>query len=170
MLLITTFVKLRVVPERSRTRAGRPHAVSGRQMLIRICHAHAAPMPRCAMALRSRFQNGMVVAWARHGMCESNTAVLCKSSGKDTISTFSCAAWQENGMVCVNYHLLDSSGIRHVVVSEGSEKSARCQRGQSSAANCASDNEHTHTHTHTNTQTHKHTHTHTLNSSYTDQT
>jgi hypothetical protein len=27
--------------------------------------AHAEPMQRCAVALRSRFQNGIVVAW--HG-------------------------------------------------------------------------------------------------------
>jgi hypothetical protein len=39
MLLITTFVELRVVAGRSRTRAGRPHAVSGRPMLIHTCHA-----------------------------------------------------------------------------------------------------------------------------------
>jgi hypothetical protein len=41
------------------------------------------PMPRYAVALRIRFQNGMVVAW--HGMCESNMAALCESNGKDTI-------------------------------------------------------------------------------------
>jgi hypothetical protein len=43
------------------------------------CHAHAA----LAVAVRSRFHNGMVRA--RHGMCESNTAALCKSNGEDTI-------------------------------------------------------------------------------------
>jgi hypothetical protein len=44
---------------------------------------HTMPMPRCAVALRSCLQNGMVVAWhgrgigmAWHGMCESNTAAL----------------------------------------------------------------------------------------------
>jgi hypothetical protein len=49
-------------------------------------------MPCCAVALKIRFQNGMAVvrhgrgkAWARHGMCESNTVTLCKSNGKDTI-------------------------------------------------------------------------------------
>jgi hypothetical protein len=79
MLLITTFVELRVVAGRSRTRAGRQHAVSGRPMLIH----NAMPMPRSAVALRSRFQNGMVVTWHRRGMtCESNTAALCKSNGK----------------------------------------------------------------------------------------
>jgi hypothetical protein len=30
--------------------------------------SHAMPMPRCAMALKSRFQNGMVVAWHGRGM------------------------------------------------------------------------------------------------------
>jgi hypothetical protein len=30
-------------------------------------------------------------------MCESNTAALCKSNGKDTIYTLSGTAWQGNG-------------------------------------------------------------------------
>jgi hypothetical protein len=52
------------------------------------CLSHAAPMPRCAVGLRSRFQNGMVwhgmgKAQARQCMCESNMAALCKSNGKD---------------------------------------------------------------------------------------
>jgi hypothetical protein len=94
MLLITTFVELRVLAGRSRTREGRPRTVSGRPMLIRTCHS--MPMARCAVALRSRLQNGM--ARARHGMCESNTAALCKSDGKDTICTLSGTAWQGKGM------------------------------------------------------------------------
>jgi hypothetical protein len=49
-----------------RTRAGRPHAVSGRPMLIRTYHA--VPMSRCAVALRGRFQNGILVAWQGNGM------------------------------------------------------------------------------------------------------
>jgi hypothetical protein len=53
MLLKTTFMELRVVARRARMRAGHPHAVSGQPMLIHTCHA---------MALRSRFQYGMVVA------------------------------------------------------------------------------------------------------------
>jgi hypothetical protein len=65
MLLITTFAEIRVVAERSRTQAGRPYAVSERPMLIHTRHAYAVPMPRCAVALKSRCQNGMVVA--RHG-------------------------------------------------------------------------------------------------------
>jgi hypothetical protein len=39
LLLVTTFVELRVVAGRSLTRAGRPHAVSGRPMLIHTYHA-----------------------------------------------------------------------------------------------------------------------------------
>jgi hypothetical protein len=46
----------------------RPHAVSGMPMLIiHTCHA--------VLALTRRFQNGI---------CESHTAALCKSNGKDT--------------------------------------------------------------------------------------
>jgi hypothetical protein len=66
LLLVSTFVELRVVAGRSRTRAGRPHAVSGRPMLIHTYHA--VPMPRCAVALRGRFQNGIVVVWQENGM------------------------------------------------------------------------------------------------------
>jgi hypothetical protein len=44
---------------------------------------HVAPMPCCTVALRCRFQSGMVRV--RQGMCESNTVALCKSDGKDII-------------------------------------------------------------------------------------
>jgi hypothetical protein len=57
-----------VVAGRSRTRAGRPHAVSGQPMLIHTSQAHVAPMPLCTVALKSRFQKGMVVAWYGRGM------------------------------------------------------------------------------------------------------
>jgi hypothetical protein len=60
MLLITIFVELRVVAGRSRTRAGSPQAV--------LC--------------RGLEKNSMFRAW--HGKCESDTAALCKSNGKDT--------------------------------------------------------------------------------------
>ena len=40
-------------------------------------------------------KNGMVGAW--HGMCESDTAALCKSNGKDILN-HSGTAWQGNGM------------------------------------------------------------------------
>jgi hypothetical protein len=61
LLLVTTFVELRIVAEKSQTRAGRPHAITGRSKLFHTYHA--VPMPRCAVALRGRFQNGTVVAW-----------------------------------------------------------------------------------------------------------
>jgi hypothetical protein len=80
MLLITTFVELRVVAERSRTRAGRPHAVSGRPMLIHTCHAHIALRRGLEKSHSERHGRGM--ARTRHGMCESNMAALCKSNGK----------------------------------------------------------------------------------------
>jgi hypothetical protein len=72
VLLITIFVELRVVVGRSRTRAGSPKAVSRR--------------PCCAVALRrtARSEHGMGAAWVWHGKCESDTAALCKSNGKDT--------------------------------------------------------------------------------------
>jgi hypothetical protein len=76
MLPITTFVEIRVVAGRSRNLVGRPHAVSGRPMLIHTCHAMS--IPRCAVALRSRFQNGMVVAWNGRGMaCVNQTRLHC---------------------------------------------------------------------------------------------
>jgi len=42
--------------------------------------------------------HGMGMAWARHGKCESDTAALCKSNGKDIFQTLSGTAWQGNGM------------------------------------------------------------------------
>jgi hypothetical protein len=76
MLLITTVVELRVVAGIGRTRVGRPHSVSGRLMLIHTCHAMC--MPRCAVALGSHFQNGMVVAWHGRGMaCLNQTRPHC---------------------------------------------------------------------------------------------
>jgi hypothetical protein len=90
MLPITTFVEIRVVAGRSRTWAGRPLAVSGRPMLIHTCHAMPTPRP-CRLyrglekSLSERHGRGM--ARARHVMCESNTAALCKSNGKDNQNT-----------------------------------------------------------------------------------
>jgi hypothetical protein len=66
MLLVKTFVELRVVAGGTQTRAGCLHAVSERPMLIHT--RHAMPIPRCAVVLRSRFQNGTVVAWHGRGM------------------------------------------------------------------------------------------------------
>jgi hypothetical protein len=83
MLLMTTFVELRVVAGGSRTRAGRPHAVSGLLMLIHTCHANDALCRGLEKSLSERHGRGM--ARARLDIGESNTAALCKSNGKDTI-------------------------------------------------------------------------------------
>ena len=55
MLLITTFVELRLIAGSSRTRAGSPQAISRR--------------PCCAVALRrtARSEHGKGTAWAWHG-------------------------------------------------------------------------------------------------------
>jgi hypothetical protein len=88
LLLVTTFVELRVVAVRSRTRAGRPHAVSGRPMLIHNtmpfpCRYNAALYRGPDRSLSERHGRGM--AGKQHGMCGSNTVALCRSNGKDTI-------------------------------------------------------------------------------------
>ena len=72
MPLITVFMELRVVAGRSRRRAGSPQAI-----FRRPCYAVA--LRRTAWS-----EHGMGAAWALHGKCESDTAALCKSNGKDT--------------------------------------------------------------------------------------
>jgi hypothetical protein len=91
-MLLLTFVELHVLAGRSRTRAGRPHTVFVRPILIHTCRA--MPMPRCAVAFRSNFQDGMVVAgaaWERHGVCE----LALKQS--DAIAVFLLSQTQHNG-------------------------------------------------------------------------
>jgi hypothetical protein len=76
MLPITNFVELRVVARRSRTQARRPQAVSEQPMLIHI--RLDVPVPRCSVALRSYFQNGMVVArYGRGVTCVNQTRPHC---------------------------------------------------------------------------------------------
>jgi hypothetical protein len=66
---------------------------------------HAMPMPRCAVALRSRFQNGMVVAWHGRGMaCVHQTRPYCVNQMGKTQSKPLAAphgrgkAWARHGM------------------------------------------------------------------------
>jgi hypothetical protein len=94
MLLVTTFVELRVVAWKRRTRAGRSHIVSGRQMLIHTCHA--MPCQCRAVALRSRFQNGMVVAWNGRGMaCVNQTRPHCVyQMGKTQSKPLAAGNWR----------------------------------------------------------------------------
>jgi hypothetical protein len=66
--------------------AGRsPIAVCGRQMLIHTYHA--VPLPRLCRGLERSLSERHIrgMAWERHDMCESSTAALCKSNGKDAI-------------------------------------------------------------------------------------
>jgi hypothetical protein len=92
LLLVTTFVELRVVAGRSRTRAGRPRVISGRPTLIHPCRRglekslserHGSGMAwephrrgmECVNKHRSRCVNQMGKTQSkplaeRHGMCE----------------------------------------------------------------------------------------------------
>jgi hypothetical protein len=80
-LLITNFVELRVVAGRSRTRPGRPHAVSVWPKPI----THAMPCPCRAVPWPWEFDFKTVWSWYGMGAaCETNTTSLCKSNGKDT--------------------------------------------------------------------------------------
>jgi hypothetical protein len=62
----------------------RQHAVT---MPPRFCHERAMNLPwPWEVAFRKAYSShGRGTAWERHGMCESNTAALCKSNGKCTI-------------------------------------------------------------------------------------
>jgi hypothetical protein len=70
MLLITTFVELRL-DTRKKPNGGRSptcHFSTADVNSHMPCHANAASMPCCAVALSSRFQNDMVVALHGRGM------------------------------------------------------------------------------------------------------
>jgi hypothetical protein len=109
MLLITTFVELRVVVGRTRTGAGRPHAVSGRPMLIHTCHATL--FRGLERPLSEWHDCGM--ARARHGLgmeCVNQTWQHCVNQmGKTQYESLAArhgrgTVWarHRNGMVCVN--------------------------------------------------------------------
>ena len=63
MLLLTTFVELRLVAGRSQKRAGRPQAVPRRPMLIHKCHAVLCRGLEKSLSER----HGRSAAGARHG-------------------------------------------------------------------------------------------------------
>jgi hypothetical protein len=71
MLLITTFVEIRVVAGRSRKRAGRQHSVSGRPISIYTCHAHAHAALCCGLEKSLSERHGRDMARERHGMCQN---------------------------------------------------------------------------------------------------
>jgi hypothetical protein len=101
MVLITTFMELHTVAGRSRTRADRPHAVSGWPMLTLTCHA--APMVHYAGAFRSLFQNGgrgMARAWHGLGMaCVNQTWPHCVNQMGKT-QTKPLATWRGEHSMC----------------------------------------------------------------------
>jgi hypothetical protein len=86
MLLGTTFLELRVVAGRSRSRACRPNDVSERPMLIH--KYHAVPLPRLCRGLERSLSERHIrgMAGERHGMCESNMDALCETNGKDNLN------------------------------------------------------------------------------------
>jgi len=97
MLLITTFVELRVVAERSRTRAGSPTGRLSTDVLCRglekngmvgAWHGNGMPnvnqtRPHCVNQMGKTYskslaaRHGRGTAWARQAMCES--------ASKDTV-------------------------------------------------------------------------------------
>jgi hypothetical protein len=94
-----------VVAGRSRTRAGRPHGVSGRPMLTHTCHAHAALCRGLEKSLSERHNRSK--ARARHGRgmaCVTQTRLHCVNQMGKTQSKPSAAwhgrgpAWERHGL------------------------------------------------------------------------
>jgi hypothetical protein len=71
-----------------------------------LTHTHqAGPMPRCAVALRGRFQNGMFMVWQGNGMaCVNQTRPHCvNQTGKTQSKPLAErhggeTAWERHGM------------------------------------------------------------------------
>jgi len=65
-----------------------PISFTVRACLIHTFHSMPMPCSDHADLLKARAQHGRlskaVLCWARKGRCESDTAALCKSNGKDT--------------------------------------------------------------------------------------
>jgi hypothetical protein len=83
-------------------------------------------MPRCAVALRSRFQNGMVVTWHGRGRaCVNQTRPHCvNQSGKTQSKPLAArhgkgngmgSAWERHGMCELALSLVESSSYRCAV-------------------------------------------------------
>jgi hypothetical protein len=119
MLLITTFVELRVVAGRSRTRAGHPHAVCGRPILIHTCHAHAALCRGLEKSLSERHGRGMACVDQTRPHCvnqmgKTQSKRLAARHGKGNGMG---AAWKRHGMCELAFNLLEPSG--HVLACTG---------------------------------------------------
>jgi hypothetical protein len=75
LLLVTTFVEIRVVSGRSRTRAGRPHTVTGRPMLIHTYHAVLILLP--CRAVPWPWEVAFRKAWSWHGRARHGHGMAC---------------------------------------------------------------------------------------------
>jgi hypothetical protein len=99
-LLITNFLELLMVAGRRRKLAGHQYTISGRPMLIHTYHAVPMLFPcrHPAVALRSRFQKGIFVAWQGNGMvCVNPTRPHCVNQMGKTQSK-PLGERQRNGM------------------------------------------------------------------------
>jgi hypothetical protein len=80
---------------RGTPRGSRKKPNAGRSLTCRLwsadansympCHSHAALCRGLEKSLSER--HGLGMTRARHGMCESNTAALCKSNEKDNLNS-----------------------------------------------------------------------------------
>jgi hypothetical protein len=73
--------------------------------------SHAIPMPRCAVALRSHFQKGMIMTWHRRGMpCVNQTRPHCVNQmGKTQSKPLATrhgrgTAWARHGMFQLDFN------------------------------------------------------------------
>jgi hypothetical protein len=95
-------------------RCSRKKPNAGRSPTCRLWTADAnshipcrpVPWPWEVAFRTARSWHGIGTARARHGMCESDTAALCKSNGKDTIWTLSGTAWERHGMCGLAFRFL----------------------------------------------------------------
>jgi hypothetical protein len=111
MLLITTFVELRVVAGRTRTRAGGPHVVSGRSMIINTCKATSMLSPcRAPAVLCHSLENSLSERHSRGMACVKQTRLYyVNQTGKTQSKPLAArhgrgTAWARhgNGIVCAN--------------------------------------------------------------------
>jgi hypothetical protein len=107
MLLITTFAELRVEAGISRTRAGRPHAVSGGPMLIHRAmpcpwRAHAALCHDLEKSLSERHGRGMAFVNKTRPHCVNQMGKIQSKPLSARRGRGTAWAWHGNCMVCVN--------------------------------------------------------------------
>jgi hypothetical protein len=107
MILVTTFVELRVVAGRNRKRVGRPQTVSRRPMLIHPCHAVPMPHPGCALSWP--WEVAFRTAWHVTASVNQTRPICANQMGKTQSKPLAARngrgmAWARHGhgMLCVN--------------------------------------------------------------------